>query len=87
MMLLAVDLLGPECSARTGLWQTVEPVSPPPKRKLEKSEQRPAPETRVQRTEMPEVAPRRPGLTSLTRGNVDAFPFWGKYYAETELCG
>jgi hypothetical protein len=36
---------------------------------------------------MPEVAPRRPGLTSLTRGNVDAFPFWGKYYAETELCG
>jgi hypothetical protein len=67
--------------------ETVEPVSPPRKRKLEKSEQRPAPETRVQRTEMPVVADQRPVSASLTYGNVDAFPFWRKYYAETELCG
>jgi hypothetical protein len=39
---------------------TVEPVSPPQKRKLEKSEQRPAPETRAQTTEMPEIAGQRP---------------------------
>jgi GH15 family glucan-1,4-alpha-glucosidase len=25
------------------------------------------------------------GRWSLTCGNVGAFPFWGKYYAETEL--
>jgi len=36
---------------------------------------------------MPEVAPRRPGLTSLTRGNLDAFPSWGKYNPETTLRG
>jgi hypothetical protein len=67
--------------------ETVEPVSPPRKRKLEKSEQRPAPETRVQRTEMPQIADQRPVPDSLTYGNVDAFPFWQKYYAETKLCG
>jgi hypothetical protein len=33
----------------------VEPVSAHGKRKLEKSEQRPAPESRAQRTEIPEV--------------------------------
>jgi hypothetical protein len=37
-----------------------EPVSAPPKRKLENGEQRPAPETRAQRTEMPEIAGQRP---------------------------
>jgi hypothetical protein len=34
---------------------TAEPVSLFRKRKLEKSEQRPAPESRAQRTEIPEV--------------------------------
>jgi hypothetical protein len=54
--------------------ETVEPVSPPRNRKLEKSEQRPSPETRAQRTEMPQISYWRPAPTSLTRGNVDAFP-------------
>ena len=39
----------------------VEPVSASPKRKLENGEQRPAPETRAQRTEMPEIADQRLG--------------------------
>jgi hypothetical protein len=33
---------------------------------------------------MPEVADQRPVPASLTYGNVDAFPFWGKYNPETE---
>jgi hypothetical protein len=43
---------------------------------LENSEQRPAPETRVQSSEMPQIADQRPVPDSLTCGNVDAFPFW-----------
>jgi hypothetical protein len=66
---------------------SVEPVSPSRKRKLENSEQRPAPKSRAQRSEMPEVADQRPVPASLTRGNVDAFPFWGKYAPETALPG
>src|SRR5205807_3488262 len=56
-------------------------------RKLEKSEQRPAPETRIQMPELPEVADRRPVSASLTCGNVDASPYWGKFTSETELPG
>src|SRR5262249_53517256 len=48
----------------------------PRKRKLQKSEQRPAPESRVQRTERPEVVDQRPVPTRLTHWNVGAFPFW-----------
>jgi Protein of unknown function (DUF2924) len=86
----ALDSLGAITSRdRASNWSlvTVEPVSPPRKRKLEKSEQRPAPETRVQSSEMPQIADQRPVPDSLTCGNVDAFPFWRKYYAETELYG
>ena len=48
----------------------IEPVSTPPKRKLENSEQRPATETQAQRTQTREIAGQRPGPASLTRGNV-----------------
>src|SRR5438067_2022021 len=40
--------------------ETVEPVSPQPKRKLENGLRRPAPKTRAQRTEIPEVVGQRP---------------------------
>jgi hypothetical protein len=66
---------------------TVEPVCRPRKRKLENSKQRPAPETRVQRAELPEVADQRPVPARQTRGNVGAFLFWGKYTPETALRG
>ena len=46
---------------------TAEPVSAG-KRKLEKSEQRPAAKTRPRRTKIPEIADQRPVPTSLTRG-------------------
>jgi hypothetical protein len=36
---------------------------------------------------MPEVVDQRPLPTSLTRGNVDAFPSWGKFTPETALPG
>ena len=36
---------------------------------------------------MPEVADQRPVPANLTYRNVDAFPFWGKFTAETELRG
>src|ERR1700732_2053557 len=45
---------------------TAEPVSASPKRKLENGEQRPAPETRTQRMEMPEIARQRPALAGLS---------------------
>ena len=48
----------------------IEPVSTPPKRKLESSEQRPAPETQAQRIQTREIAGQRLGPPSLTRGNV-----------------
>src|ERR1700738_432337 len=57
---------------------TAEPVPAPPKRKLENGEQRPAPETRAQRTEMPEIARQRPAPASLTRGNISDFHRPGK---------
>src|SRR5262249_737703 len=49
----------------------LEPVSSPRNRKLEKSGQRPVSESRVQRTEIPEVVDQRPVPTR----NVDAFQF------------
>src|ERR1700730_1641981 len=63
---------------------TAEPVSAPPKWKLENGEQRPAPETRAQRTEMPEIAGQRPAPASLTRGNINDFHRPGKISQETE---
>ena len=48
----------------------IEPVSAPPKRKLDNRQQRPAPETRPTCTEIPEIANQRLGRASLTRGNV-----------------
>src|ERR1700746_1921480 len=84
----AFDSLGATTSRdRASNWSlpTVEPVSPPRKRKLEKREQRPAPETRVQSSEMPQIADQRPVPDRLTCRNVDAFPFWGTYNPETQL--
>jgi len=60
---------------------------PPPKRKLEKSEQRRAAETRAQRTEMPEIAGQRPPPAQLTRGNVGSSRQRGKISQETALRG
>jgi hypothetical protein len=57
---------------------TAEPVSAPPKRKLENGEQRPAPETRAQRTEIPEIARQRPEPASLIRGEINDFHRPGK---------
>ena len=46
-----------------------------PKQKLENRQQRPAPETRPARTEIPAIAGQRLGHPSLTRGNVgDSLP-------------
>jgi hypothetical protein len=52
---------------------------------LEKSERRPAPETRAQTAEMPEIANQRLTPASLTNGNVDDFYRPGKISQETEL--
>src|SRR5580704_12370543 len=49
---------------------TAEPVSAPPKWKLENGEQRPAPETFPARAEMPQIAGQRLGRAGVTRGNV-----------------
>ena len=46
----------------------IEPVCGPPKWKLQNGAQRPAPETRPSRTEMPNIAGQRLGRASLTRG-------------------
>src|SRR3984893_401430 len=48
----------------------IDPVSATAKRKLENGEQRPAPETRPLRTEMPQIAGQRLGRAGVTRGNV-----------------
>jgi hypothetical protein len=66
---------------------TAEPVSAPPKRKLENGERRPAPETRTQRMEMPEIVRQRPAPASLSRGNINDFYRPGKISPETELRG
>src|SRR3981189_2114483 len=66
---------------------TAEPVSAPPKWKLENGEQRPAPETLAQRTKMPEIAGQRPAPASLTRGKINDFHRPGKISQETELRG
>jgi hypothetical protein len=54
---------------------------------LENGEQRLAPETLAQRTEMPEIAGQRPAAASLTRGNINDFHRPGKISQETELRG
>jgi hypothetical protein len=66
---------------------TAEPVSAPPKWKLENGEQRPAPETVAQRTKMPEIAGQRPAPANLTRGKINDFHRPGKISQETELRG
>src|ERR1700730_776882 len=63
----------------------VEPVSAPPKRKLENRHQRPEPETRPARAEMPEIADQRLGHPSLTCGNVGDSPPPGNNTPETTL--
>src|SRR2546430_1736672 len=65
----------------------IEPVSAPPKRKLENRQQRPAPETRPTRTERPEIADQRLGHPSLTCGNVGDSPPPGNSTPETGLRG
>jgi hypothetical protein len=60
----------PEGHSANQSLSAVEPVSAPPKRKLEKRQQRPAPETRPVKAEIPEIANQRlghPSLTSLCR--------------------
>src|ERR1700731_3691459 len=70
-----------------GSLSAVEPVSAPPKRKLENSHQRPEPETRPARAEMPEIADQRLGHPSLTCGNVGDSPPPGNNTPETGLAG
>jgi hypothetical protein len=64
-----------------------EPVSAPPKRKLENRQQRPAPETRPARTEIPAIAGQRLVHPSLTRGNDGDSPPPGNNTPETGLRG
>jgi hypothetical protein len=47
----------------------IEPVSAPPKRKLENRQQRPAPKIRPARIEIPAISGQRLVHPSLTRGN------------------
>src|SRR3984893_649312 len=82
----------PETGPKTGLktastLSAVEPVSAPPKRKLENRHQRPEPETRPARAEMPEIADQRLGHPSLTSGNVGDSPPPGNNTPETGLAG
>jgi len=72
--------------SRTRL-SAVEPVSAPPKRKLENRHQRPEPETRPARAEMPEIADQRLGHPSLICGNVGDSPPPGNNTPETGLAG
>src|ERR1700730_7131499 len=58
-----------------------------PKRKLENSEQRPAPLTRPQNTEMPEIAGQRLRRIGLTRGNIGDSPPPRNNNPETGLAG
>src|SRR6202011_2356277 len=60
----------PEGHSANRSLSAIEPVSATAKRKLENGEQRPAPETRPLRAEMPQIAGQRLGRASLTRGNV-----------------
>jgi hypothetical protein len=62
----AVDS-GRRCRKTLRELSTAEPVSAPPKWKLENGKQRPAPETLAQRTKMPEIAGQRPADTRRSR--------------------
>ena len=70
-----------------GSLSAVEPVSAPPKRKLENGEQRPAPETFPARAEIPKITDQRLGRASLTRGNVAGSHTPGNNTPETGLPG
>jgi ApeA N-terminal domain 1 len=65
----------------------IEPVSATAKRKLENGEQRPAPQTRPLRAEMPQIAGQRLGPTIVTRGNVNGSHKPGNNTPETRLPG
>ncbi|PZR88092.1 MAG: hypothetical protein DLM68_07840 [Hyphomicrobiales bacterium] len=64
-----------------------EPVSAPPKWKLKNGAQRPAPETRPARTEIPEIADQRRVRASLTPRNVADSHTPGNNTLETGLPG
>jgi hypothetical protein len=79
--------IAPEGPSANRSLSTVEPVCGTPKWKLENGAQRPAPETRPARTEIPKIAGQRLGRASLTRGNVaDSHPP-GNNTPETGLRG
>jgi hypothetical protein len=61
----------------------IEPVSAPPKRKLENRQQRPAPKIRPARIEIPAIAGQRLVHPSLTRGNDGDSPPPGNNTPET----
>src|ERR1700731_3943702 len=77
----------PEGHSANQSLSAVEPVSAPPKWKLKDGEQRPAPETRPARTEIPKLADQRLGHPSLTRGNDGDSPPPGNNTPETGLRG
>jgi hypothetical protein len=77
----------PEGHSANQSLSAVEPVSAPPKWKLKNGEQRPAPETRPARTEIPAIAGQRLGHLSLTRGNDGDSPPPGNNTPETGLRG
>jgi hypothetical protein len=74
---------------RSANWSlsAVEPVSAPPKWKLKNGDQRPEPETRAQRTEIPGIGRQRPEPASLTRANVADSHTPGNNTPETRLRG
>jgi hypothetical protein len=78
-----IFVIDPSDAMRTSLHEIIEPVSAMPKRKLENSEQRPAPLTRPQRAEMPEIAGQRLRRTGLTRGDIGGSLQPGKISPET----
>jgi hypothetical protein len=77
----------PEGHSANRSLSAIEPVSATAKRKLENGEQRPAPETRPSRTEMPKIAGQRQGFASVTRGNVAGSHTPGNNTTETGLPG
>jgi hypothetical protein len=66
---------------------TIEPVSGMRKRKLESGEQRLAPQSRLSRTEILEIAEQRLRRARLTRGNIGGSHTLGNRVAEIGLTG
>src|SRR6202045_5363692 len=60
----------PEGHSANRSLSAIEPVSATAKRKMENGEQRPAPETRPLRAEMPQITNQRLGRAGVTHGNV-----------------